>query len=254
MLNQILRSTAEALSRSSSVAEKQKNALKREMTYFGGVSTIDLSCVQWNRLQIHRNNRSYVMLMNICQMAWNSLLPSTVSGNIHFSLFDEENMPRLYEKFILEYYRCHYPALHARDSMIRWDLAEETNPAMIQLLPGMHSDITLRHGGKTLIIDAKFYRHALATNMGRQILHNANLYQIYTYVKNEDRARTGGVSGMLLYARTTEEIPPILDAVIGGNRIRVATLDLNGSFREISCTLDRIAEEYYPGICRQAGA
>ena len=72
------------------------------------------------------------------------------------------------------------------------------------------------------------------------MLHSANLYQIYTYVKNEDKSGSRKVSGLLLYARTTEETVPFLSVVMGGNQIRVQSLDLNRSFREISSTLDSI--------------
>ena len=111
-------------------------------------------------------------------------------------MFDEESLPRLYEKFILEYYRQHFPMLHASDKAIEWDIPEDTNPAEKRLLPGMHSDIFLSHRGHILIIDAKYYKHSMATYMDKQILHNANLYQIYTYVKNQDKMHNGNVSGM----------------------------------------------------------
>lgn len=250
-LNQILRAAAYALIRSKEVSKERKNELKRELLFFSNVSDIDLAAVQWNRLQIHRNNRSYEMLMNICRMTWMSLLPSTAPGSMSFSLFDEESMPRLYEKFILEYFRQHYPMLRANDNPIQWDLSEDTNPTMIRMLPGMHSDIMLRYAGLTLIIDAKFYHHSLANYMGKQMLHSANLYQIFTYVKNEDKKHSGNVAGMLLYARTTEDIPPVLDAVIGGNRIRVSALDLNTSFLEISAVLDKIVAETFSGACKR---
>ena len=251
-LNQILRATALVLMRGGEVSRRRKDELKRAIPFFSGVSDIDLAAVQWSRLQMHRNNRSYEMLMNICRMAWKSLLPSTARGATRFSLFDEESMPRLYEKFLLEYYRRHYPMLHASDRPIQWDLAEDTAPTSIRMLPGMHSDIMLRHAGKTLIIDAKFYRHSLSNYMGKQMLHSANLYQIFTYVKNEDKQQTGDVSGLLLYARTTEEIPPCLDAVIGGNRICVSALDLNRSFTEIARTLDAFVDATFPGICKKS--
>ena len=121
-----------------------------------------------------------------------------------------------------------------------WDIPADTNPSMIRLLPGMHSDIMLRHEGLTLIIDAKFYKHSLASYMDKQMLHSANLYQIFTYVKNEDKTGSGKVSGLLLYARTTEETEPFLSVTMGGNRIEVRSLDLNRSFRDISAALDFI--------------
>ena len=244
-LNQILKATALALIRCPEVDLKRKQELRQEMWFFSSISDIDASHVQWGRFLFHRNNRSYEMLMNICQMVWKSLLPATEQGSKKFSLFDEESMPHLYEKFILEYYRQHFPSLHACDKAVQWDIPEDTDPGMIRLLPGMHTDITLRNHGKTLIIDAKYYQNSLSSHMGKQMLRNAHLYQIYTYVKNEDKAHTCNVSGMLLYARTTEKIEPRLSVSIGGNQISVSSLDLNRPFVEIAGTLDRIVYECF---------
>ena len=240
-LNRILKAACMALIRRPDIAEKQRTGLRQLIPFFSSLSDIDLNAVHWNRLQFHRNNRSYEMLMNICYMIWKSLLPSTVQGSTRFSLFEEESLPKLYEKFILKYYCQHFPELKPKDKMIQWDVSEETPASMIRLLPGMHSDIMLCNGGLTLIIDAKFYRHAVASYMEKQMLHSANLYQIYTYVKNEDRSKSGNVSGMLLYAKTTEETQPFLSANLGGNQISVRSLDLNRSFSGIAASLDEIA-------------
>ena len=245
-LNQILRAVSLKLINCSKVSIKYRKMLRSEMLYFQSVSDIELSTVQWGRLQYNRNNQNYEMLMSICRFAWQSLLPSSTAGTTKFSLFDEEGMPRLYEKFILEYYAHHFPMLHAKDSSIRWDLPEDISPLAIAQLPGMHSDIMLRRNGRTLIIDAKYYQHSMASYMGKQMLHSNNIYQIYTYVKNEDRHHTGNVAGMLLYARTTEEVWPSLKSVpIGGNQISARTLDLNTNFKEIAFALDAIARSYF---------
>jgi 5-methylcytosine-specific restriction enzyme subunit McrC len=64
-------------------------------------------------------------------------------------------------------------------------------------------------------------------------------------VKNKDRENNGSVSGMLLYAKTIEEVSPNLDAKFNGNIIRVRTLDLNTDFANIKCQLDEIAKLVY---------
>ena len=87
--------------------------------------------------------------------------------------------------------------------------------------------------------------------MDKRMLDSANLYQIYTYVKNEDKARTGNVSGMLLYAKTNEEIQPWLSVPIGGNVIGARSLDLNRSFSEISGQMDRIVYECFGSMLRR---
>lgn len=74
-------------------------------------------------------------------------------------------------------------------------------------------------------------------------LHSKNLYQIFTYVKNK-AAAGGDVSGMLLYARTDEEIQPDNTYMMSGNRISVKTLNLGCDFSEIACQLNEIANDF----------
>lgn len=86
---------------------------------------------------------------------------------------------------------------------------------------------------------------SIQRNFDRTTIHSSNMYQIFAYVKNKDTASNGHVSGLLLYARTDEEIRPDLDAKFGANRIRARTLDLNCEFSEIRKQLDFIAAELY---------
>ena len=152
---------------------------------------------------------------------------------------DDQRMHRLYEKFVLEYYRRHYPQFNASAAHIDWDV----EGGEIEYLPVMKSDITLRYQGKTLIIDTKYYERTMQTNIlfNSRTLHSHNMYQIFTYVKNMDAANSGNISGLLLYAKTDEDIVPDSDYIIGGNRISVKTLDLNTDFSDIAQKLDAIA-------------
>jgi len=58
-----------------------------------------------------------------------------------------------------------------------------------------------------------------------------------------DLARSGNISGLLLYAKTDEDIVPDNDYIIGGNRISVKTLNLNTDFSNISKQLNAIVEK-----------
>jgi len=64
-----------------------------------------------------------------------------------------------------------------------------------------------------------------------------------------DTTNSGNVSGLLLYAKTEEEVFPDGEPfVIGGNSIGAKTLDLNKEFKEISAQLDRIAIDYFGNV------
>ena len=243
ILNQILKSTATYLSRSSNVKEKQKKELKKVLVYFKNVSTINLTTIQWHNIRYQKNNATYKMLINICYLATQEMiLKEDDNGNDFSKPVDEQKMYRLYEKFILEYYRKHYTQLCPQASYIKWS----TDDNVIEFLPTMKSDITLTYNNKTLIIDAKYYARSMQENKmyNKKTLHSNNLYQIFTYVKNKDATHSGSVSGMLLYAKTDEDITPNNDYKMSGNPIFVRTLDLNQAFSDIAQQLDLIIYQW----------
>lgn len=73
-----------------------------------------------------------------------------------------------------------------------------------------------------------------------QSLRSNNLYQNFTYVKNQDANHTGDVAVMPLYAKTEEAITPDCEFQMSGNRISVKTLDLHTDFVGIAAQLDEI--------------
>jgi len=91
-----------------------------------------------------------------------------------------------------------------------------------------------------MIIDAKYYGRIMQEHHQSDSVRSAHLYQIYTYVKNLDANHSGNVSGTLLYARTGEELIPDFEYGIGGNTIRVKTLDLNKPFALIADQLNKL--------------
>ena len=85
-------------------------------------------------------------------------------------------------------------------------------------------------------------------NFSKRSLISHNLYQIFTYVKNYAYSFSGNknqVSGMLLYAKTDEELRPDNVYQMHGNQISVKTLDLNREFGELKQQLDRIVESHF---------
>lgn len=176
------------------------------------------------------------------------MLQTTEDGSYKLLAFSDEHMERLYEKFILEYYKQHHPELDPKSVQVKWNLTEQPDETMIQFLPKMQTDITLQKGDKTLIIDAKYYGKSMAQSYSKETLRSAHLYQIFAYVKNMDTTNTGNVSGLLLYAKTEDEVFPEGEPfVIGGNSIGARTLDLNNSFDLISTQLESVIYDYRLG-------
>ena len=243
-MNRIIKSTVALLLRSNISKQRKKN-LRKLMMYFGEVNFIDLHTVKWN-VQYNRNNQTYRMLISVCYLAVKGLLQTQSDGSTQLMDFlDEQRMCRLYEKFILEYYRKEYKdQITANASQIPWQLDNEENT----MLPVMQSDIMLQHDNRVLIIDAKYYEHSTQVQFDKHTLHSSNLYQIFTYVKNKEyelRDREHKVSGMLLYAKTKEEVYPNNVYQMSGNQITVRTLDLNLPFSDIAKQLNTIAATHF---------
>ncbi len=242
-MNQIIKTTALLLIKSD-IGPKRKKDLKKLLVYMSEVDALDIHLINWNQ-QYNRNNQTYRMLISVCYLVIKGLLQTRADGSMklmHF--FDEQRMCRLYEKFILEYYRKEYPEIKASASQIPWQLDDGVK----ELLPIMQTDIMLSHAGKTLIIDAKYYEHSLQQQYDSFSVHSGNLYQIFTYVKNKElelrNQEHDSVSGMLLYAKTEESVYPGHEYMMSGNAIAVRTLDLDKDFSLIKLQLNEIVERY----------
>ena len=242
-MNRIIKTTMELLLHAE-IAKARKKELRKLLVFFGNVDSLDVHTINW-KIQYNRNNQTYRMLISICYLVIKGLLQTNTDGTTKLMDFmDEQRMCRLYEKFILEYYRKEFPKLTVNASQIPWALDD----GMSDMLPVMRTDIMLSYGSRVLIIDAKYYAHTTQTQYDIRTLHSANLYQIFTYVKNKEAELVNTpheVSGMLLYAQTDETVQPRNTYKMSGNKISVRTLDLNCEFSIICNQLNTIVAEHF---------
>ena len=226
------------------IDKKRKKEIKKLLVFFDEVNELDVYSIQWNQ-QYSKNDQTYRMLIAICYLVLKGLLQTTSNGSVKMMDFiDEQRMCRLYEKFILEYYRKEHPELTANASQIPWIVDDGVK----DMLPIMQSDIMLSKENQVLIIDAKYYKNTMQTQFEKQTLHSGNLYQIFTYVKNKEAEledKQHEVAGMLMYAKTDEDIVPDNKYSMSGNKIYVRTLDLNCDFITIREQLDSIVANYF---------
>ncbi|MBO7554616.1 MAG: hypothetical protein J6T41_01400, partial [Neisseriaceae bacterium] len=243
LLNQIIKSTVILLIKHKEVKTEYKNNLKKKMLFFNNVNSTNLTSICWSEIFFHKNNNTYHMLINLCKFIINGMLLTEKSGKYKLASFiNDQEMSKLYEKFILAYYCKKHPDLNAKASEIKWVCDDNFS----DMLPTMKSDIMLHKNNKILIIDAKYYNQTTQTHFHTPKLHSANLYQIFTYVKNKQAECTDNqVSGLLLYAQTDELIQPNQDYQLSGNKISVKTLDLNQDFANITKQLDDIVNDFF---------
>ena len=245
LCNRVLKTTATYLMNSDRVPNGQRGILRRQMVRFSNVGTVDLSTVRWDSIRYDRNSGNYRLLMSVCRFVADGMLMSTTGGRRRAVMLSEDRMSHLYERFILEYYRRHHPRLRANAEKVDWNLDEGCDHIGLHHLPHMKTDITLRDGERTLIIDAKYYTRSMQRNYDKHTYHSHNMYQIHTYVTNLDRGHTGNVGGMLLYAKTSENSAPTASFRMDGNMIAVRSLDLDADFKTISAQLDDIVGMFF---------
>jgi 5-methylcytosine-specific restriction enzyme subunit McrC len=245
-LNRLLKTAGVTLLRSQAT-KFRKAALKRVLEYFERVDALQPVEIG-QKVRFDRQNASYEMLVSVCRLVLEHRLPDTSGSGAKMEAFDEDSMARLYEKFLLGYFRAeHSQHLEVSAPHVPWALDDDRD----ELLPVMRTDVTLKTREvspiRILIIDAKYYMSAYQRRYNSTSLHSANLYQILAYVKNcaETDRRFGGdanVSGMLLYAGT-DEGPLGQTYSISGSEITVRSLGLDRPFSQIAVDLDEIARD-----------
>ena len=244
-LNQILKTTLCILYKQD-ISDDSKSKIRKLLAYFRNVDTLDVHKINW-KIRYDRNNQNYRMLIGICYLTIKGWIQGEKEGKIKLMEFEDlQKEHRLYEKFLLNYFKKEHPYLKADASYVEWQLDSEED----YLLPRMLSDITLEYENKILIIDAKYYSNITQDHYGKPIAHSGNIYQIFTYVKNKEMELKDNdhvVSGMLLYAGTDENIQTDVSYMMSGNRITIKTLDLNQDFNLIKEQLDGIVNEYLLG-------
>jgi 5-methylcytosine-specific restriction enzyme subunit McrC len=243
-MNRVVKAAMRALLGSPDVPAHRKGELRRLLPYFSGVREVNLRRADW-RFRYDRNSKSYEMLMFVCKLVADRAVQRDAAGRRGLAEFgDDQEISRLYEKFILAYYKREHPELRSSAAQVPWALDDGEGG----MLPVMQTDVTLQQGDRILIIDAKYYQSSLQQRYSARTVHSGNLYQIFAYVKNEQAALPSGappVSGMLLYAKTDEEVFPHNCYLMSGNPVEVRTLDLSGDFSSIKRQLDGIAEEHF---------
>jgi 5-methylcytosine-specific restriction enzyme subunit McrC len=210
---------------------KQLRLLYRELN---DIDDVRLSRLAFRRVQLRRNARYYKFLLSICEIVAGSWLIDETTGEHRFRDFlrDPRQMARLYENFIHNFYQIERPDLDVRREVIKWMASSEDDKGLLYL-PTMRTDISVRDGKRTLIIDAKYYREIFGTYHESERIHSGNLYQLFAYVKNLE-ARGGPdakADGMLLYPAIDRKIR--LSYEVQGHCISVCTLDLAQEWRNI---------------------
>ena len=165
-LNKIIKTTLTILLKAP-ISKEKRRPIKNILLYFRDVDTLDTNSINW-QIRYDRNNQDYRMIIGICYLTLKGLLQSEKKGeNKLMEFLDDMRMSKLYEKFILNYYKKKHPSINSSASQISWQLDDGED----YMLPRMQSDIILEYFEKVLIIDAKYYFHTTQSSYNTNTIH-----------------------------------------------------------------------------------
>lgn len=240
--NRILKTILASLSTSPDVDQSLRSDLADLCRRLGTIEDVSLCAAIFRRVSLHRNNTLYGFLMDVCEMIYRYYLASEAAGKEKFRnlIRDEEKMPQVFEDFIRNFYRIElegrFSGFQVKGSeIIHWDV-EAPKSEDEKYLPAMVTDISIKTPGGYMIIDTKYYKNTLQAHYNKKI-HSANLYQLFSYLKNAEAKGPGyrKCKGVLLYPTVQQNLD--LNYEIKGHRISIKTLDLARQWQSIHTDL-----------------
>jgi 5-methylcytosine-specific restriction enzyme subunit McrC len=181
--------------------------------------------------------------MQLCEFVFWSLMPDERGSAARFRQIvdDEVRMSAVFEDFLRNFFQLHRIEYRVRAESPEWYVTDATEDDLA-LLPRMATDITLRHLHHTIIVDAKFYRKALADSPFGERVRSQHLYQLMTYLQHERVRRDDmGLSGMLIYPDVGRSLR--LHYRLLGIPVLVATVDLGRKWQEIDLELNELLDD-----------
>lgn len=242
--NRILVSTIARLARTKGLDRQLKDELVSLQRMMFDINQIEITSSIFKQVRLNRNNRFYGFVMNVCEIIYDSTLPSEEPGKYKFTDFtrNEGKMNQLFEAFIRNFYRLEQQKYKkVKKETIKWQF-EKTENESHQYLPQMETDITLENDEDKIIMDAKFYRETMTINYDKEKIKSSNLYQLFSYLLNQEdgSSKSQKATGILLYP--TIETDYNLNFRYNEHSIQIRTVNLNSNWRNISARLKEIIE------------
>jgi len=236
--NQLLKASLKRLAQANSMDRTLARELHRLWTRMADVADIRLSTAAFARVQLHRNNARYDLLLKICELAFACMIPDKAGSGYGFQnvLRDERKMARVFEEFVRNYYRVSQHAFRVKPYQLEWQAVPMTTNG-VGRLPTMRTDVYLECAARRIIIDTKYYADALQQHYGSLSFRSENLYQIFAYLRNDAIAEPDLVpaEGMLIYPQVEHSLDSTYD--IHGHRVRLATVNLAAAWPDIELRL-----------------
>jgi 5-methylcytosine-specific restriction enzyme subunit McrC len=251
IFNQILNYTITLLIKNESIDKSLKKTLKKQKIFFDGIEEKEPSKTNRQKLIFNKNNVTYKLLICIAIMLYDNTSINEESGQEIFSdFFREEQMHRVFELFILNFYTIHLSnssyKVHA--PKINWNLEDSIDDDLDELfnvssnIGDRRTDIVVENKIRKIqfIIDAKYYKEMLVPSYRNEDIltyRMSHLNQVRGYVL--DSVFEGKKYGALIYP----SIKPDKRFEVGelvrikDSPILFKTINLNSDWKNIEADL-----------------
>jgi 5-methylcytosine-specific restriction enzyme subunit McrC len=231
--NRIIKATLRQLQQIDKLHPKNRSRVHRLEQKLGNVRDVSITSRDFRQVQLHGNNRSYDFAIALCRLIHENLMIDERSGGLRFREYGatQQQMGTLFQSFVRNFYRVEQSRFKREESNLVWH-GKVGTVADLRKLPRMECDIVLKGADRRIIIDTKFYEHALVGRGQEKRVIAAHLYQIMAYVQNRSASHGGAPhEGMLLYPVVNERFG--YDYHLLGHRVQVRSIDLAQPWLEI---------------------
>jgi len=225
---------AARVARSSALRERAGAAAR--LLAWSGVSTVPISPVEAAAVQLGRNDGAEQRMVSAAILLLQMSVFTEDSGTLRAQSAERDivRWRRLYEAAVRGFYSAVLRdpwAGERKQATHRWPLQEAT-AGMASLMPTMETDVVLRGPARRVLVETKFTAPTqIHSQYGGITFKRDHLFQLHAYLTTLPRAEGERLDGVLLYPQVDDPIDE--HARIGDHRLRVMTVDLSASGREI---------------------
>ena len=270
--NRIIKTTLLRLLREGGLEEQIALRVRMLLPRLGEVSELDLRSRHFSEVRLHRNNREYGLLLDICRFIYEEAMPTPQGDQVmSFRAFAGDWFKRkgkLFQVFVSRFYELRGGSTWSvRDKKTHFThplAAKDSKSGDEQFLQQLETDVMLQHiSGRKIIVECKFYGQPFVakSNQWREKeeggseeaikagnksevkkLSNEHLLQLGAYMDGLTRKEgPKGVEGLLLYVQPDDQ-PLSADFVREGVKgspqpLRVRCLDLTKPWGEVEADL-----------------
>ena len=236
------------------------------------VSELDLRARHFSEVRLHRNNREYSLLLDICRFVFEEAMPTPHGDQaMTFRAFAGDWFKRkgkLFQVFVSRFYELRGGSpWSVRDKKTHFThplAAKDSKSGDEQFLQQLETDVMLQHvSGRKIIVECKFYGQPFVakSNQWREKeegepegaikagnksevrkLSNEHLLQLGAYMDGLTREEGAkGVEGLLLYVQPDDQplsTDFVREGVAGAKQsLRVRCLDLTKPWDQVEADL-----------------